>query len=187
MCTLRSAQFLFLSLCLWPHNRLDFELQQPRRQVRKLTRCVGLLQISGRFGNTVSFDVNAINCHGPGRTNFRLRVARVFTTRPGQAVSSCVVTRTSLCMYISNIILHVRRSKMRGSRPRTVALIKAEVVVPRPYRPRAGQGLDQHHHPRACHASCPVVRVGLWFWQLTALYRIRTRSSCPSKPVKTFK
>ena len=45
MYTFRSAPFLFLSHCLRPHNRFDFELQQLRRQVRKPTRCVGLLQI----------------------------------------------------------------------------------------------------------------------------------------------
>ena len=45
-CTVRSAPFLFPSRCLRPHNQLDFELQQLRRQVRKLSRCVGLLQIS---------------------------------------------------------------------------------------------------------------------------------------------
>ena len=34
-----------------------------------------------------------------------------------------------------------------------------------------GRGLDQleRHHSKACHASCPVARVGLWFWQLGAL------------------
>ena len=38
----------------------------------------------GRFSNTVNVDVNAINCHGHGRANFRLRVDRVFTTRPAR-------------------------------------------------------------------------------------------------------
>ena len=37
-----------------------------------------------RFRNTVDVDVDAVNCHIHGRTNFRPRVDRVFTTHPGR-------------------------------------------------------------------------------------------------------
>ena len=86
-------------------------------------------------------------------------------------IDNCTVALASL---LKCIILHARRGKMRGSCPRMVALIKAEAVVPRPYRPRAGRGLDQSHRPRAC--CCNLL---FFFAGCTGKFAFSPRTECP--------